>query len=242
MRRFRLSGLLALALCSLSGCSTLAPGDAPPLVSDPAPATTLTRWQQAGFTGIESYRLRSPAVSAGYALDGLTFVAFTQANWSKERVAAWAAPLPMRLAACDIALGPIELILTDRAPPMVSDQWQSDLEGFVAGLPPVTGPLVVFVDRIGTNGDIGGGAVPLIKAGTPAAVIARRSPTGKAYAPEQTLAHELGHLLGLSHVPEQTPSGSPTIDMMHPRGCLHCGFTPEQCETLRSHPLVYKIR
>jgi hypothetical protein len=55
-------------------------------------------------------------------------------------------------------------------------------------------------------------------------VAARRHSEAK-----QTLAHELGHLLGLKHSPGRTPGGTANIDMMSPRGCLCCRFTSTRC-------------
>lgn len=175
-----------------------------------------------------------------HRLEGVTFLLLEDAGWSPGLVQVWAAHLPQRLAACAIALNPPSLIQSGQRPPSPSTDWERDYQALAADQSHRDGPLFIFTDRLGVEGDIGGAAVT-VDGVRGAAVIARTSASGRRFAAEQTLAHELGHMLGLDHAPVFAPDGRLNIDMMTPRGCLYCDFSPAQCAALRAHPMVREI-
>lgn len=84
---------------------------------------------------------------------------------------------------------------------------------FVASLPPFAGKAVE-----GRAFDLDGQSI---------VEIAWMDASGNALDHKQTLAHELGHVLGLRHTPLHS------INLMSPHGCELCSFTPGQCDTLR---------
>lgn len=176
----------------------------------PGPNTTTSQEKS------QAYRLTAAPGPAptGHVLKGAVFQASRDAGWTPADVEAFSAHLPRRLNGCGIALDPVLLVF-----------------GATESEAPGASLVLRFVERIeaGADGTIGGrafaGRTP------PLALIARRTGDGRLYAPEQTVAHEVGHLLGLGH----TAGG---IDLMSPRGCLFCKFSAVQCARLRAHPLV----
>lgn len=172
-----------------------------------------------------------------HRIDGGTFLLLKGTGWTAQKARAWAKHLPGRLATCGIQFGQPEIVLTDRPPPPPSPLWERQFKKLAQDYSNLNRPLFIFTDALGTSGDVGGAAL-IIGGNEGVAVIARKNPTGRRYAAEQTLAHELGHLLGLKHSPARTRGGTANIDMMTPRGCLYCSFTAEQCALMRGHPLV----
>lgn len=174
-------------------------------------------------------------------------VLLRRSGWRVDDVAGHLAHLPQRLEECGIELGPIDVVETDVeiAP---ADDWPAHYRALTARIPQVNGLLLLFVDMIDVTGiahDYGGAAFCTASSdpgGRSFAVIARRSPSGHRYRSEQRVAHELGHLLGLSHASRVMTDNSPRIDLMHPRGCLYCAFTAEQCAKLLKHPLVLPLK
>lgn len=179
------------------------------------------------------------ASRTSHQLENVTFLVLKDTGWSPTRVQSWAAHLPERLAGCRIALENPALVLSDRSAPLPSADWEQRYRELARSLPPPDGPLFLFTDRLGLNAEVGGAALTGLL-GRSVAVIARRNGVGRRFAPEQTLAHELGHLLGLRHVPAVTPEGQQMVDLITPRGCLSCEFTEVQCAALRAHPLVQR--
>ncbi len=60
------------------------------------------------------------------------------------------------------------------------------------------------------------------------AMVAFANAAGIPLDHNQTAAHELGHMFGLSH------SGPYEINLMAPYGCEFCRFTAHQCDLMRS--------
>ncbi|MCP4199474.1 MAG: hypothetical protein GY762_20190 [Proteobacteria bacterium] len=162
-----------------------------------------------------------PKVS--HRLDGVSIFAIADAGWTRAMVQKWTKQMPQRLAECGIRLGVVKITMTE----------QSDPHKLAEEIKP-SGPLIIFADNTGTDvyGRTSGG-VTVNRNGRRYAIIARRSSSGSRFKPEQTTTHELGHLLGLEHAPAVDAGGKSNIDLMQPRGCLYCSFTPMQCEKMR---------
>ena len=98
---------------------------------------------------------------------------------------------------------------------------------------------VVFVNQLAMADDsetkLGGAA--FTHADGAHVTIAYQAPDGTPYDFAQTLAHELGHALGLPH-DRRRPGIFAPGNMMRPEPCAACAFTRRQCQTMRAHPLV----
>lgn len=128
-----------------------------------------------------------------------------EAAWPTKAVQSQLENASRRYAQCGIGLATHFERTAGQSRPAIS---------FVASLPPVDGKAVE-----GRAYDLGGQYV---------VEIAWTDASGTVLDHKQTLAHELGHVLGLRHTPLHS------INLMSPHGCELCRFTPRQCTKLRS--------
>ncbi len=174
-----------------------------------------------------------PGLAVTHRLSGLTLLGLRHDGWTRATIDHWSSGLHRRLGECGIAVDGVQIAF-------------SDAPGAVAAARQARGPglLIVFADNTGTDaaGRASGGVTRRLDDGRQFATIARRSPSGRRLRPEQTVMHELGHLLGLAHSPKVNARGAANIDLMHPRGCLYCRFTSDQCGAMRAHASVRRMR
>jgi hypothetical protein len=172
-----------------------------------------------------------PIPKASHRLDGVSIFSIADAGWTKAQVQKWTEQIPWRFAECGIKMGPVDITMIEGADPHKLAQETK-----------TSGPLIIFADKTGTDafGRASGG-VTIRRGGRSYAIIARRSPSGFRFSPEQTVTHELGHILGLAHAPAKDLKGRPNVNLMQPRGCLYCSFTKAQCSKMRANKLSHKI-
>jgi len=168
---------------------------------------------------------------ASHRLNDVSIFAVADAGWTRAMVQKWTKHMPQRLSECGIKLGIVKITMIER----------SDLHKLAEEIKS-SGPLIIFADKTGTdiNGRTSGG-VTISRGSRSYAIIARRSPSGSRFRPEQTVTHELGHILGLVHAPAKDLKGQPNVNLMQPRGCLYCSFTMAQCRKMRANKLFHKI-
>ena len=211
-------------------------------------------WQARGFLTPEFHRLRTRsgvAASHSHRVNGLLLVASRLAGWTVAEVEAFTAHLPRRLADCGVRLGDVLLVITDPAPAQrvslvrfPADEPRAARE-LLARIPEPGGPVLAFVGALGPvarSPSTGVGGMAAVTAGRSGghatgaiAFVARETADGRRFRPEQTAAHELGHLLGLAHT---SPGSGTAFNVMDPRGCELCAFTVRQCRAIRSHTWV----
>ena len=179
---------------------------------------------------IETTNQTTPNIT--HQIKTLSLVALTDAGWTEQEVQHWSANLPQRFGECGIRIAEIDIETISTKNPLA-----------LADTHPSKGPLIIFTDKTGTDhmGRASGGVTYLKKDTRPFSLIARHSPSGRKNKPEQVVIHELAHQLGLSHAAPRTNNGKQNIDLMHPRGCLYCGFKSHQCTKMRNHKLVTPI-
>jgi len=238
----RLAAGLLVALGFLSGCTGPLATSSPSPLLRAAPGST-NAWRAAGFNNPVAYRLPNRPANTGAPATAriarLTYLVPAGSAWTKSDLVAFTRDVPDRFAACAIGFDEIHLVEADFPAGFgtTASFGSVDLHGFghkLAGLGASAGMTILFVDALENDpsyADAGG--VAFVDADQPFAVIARKTVSGRLLRPEQIVAHEIGHLLGLKHVPPTTPDGMPNIDLMHPRGCLHCSFSLPECETMR---------
>ena len=175
----------------------------------------------------------TPDNTPTYIFSDITFMIHRQSGWTKKRIAEYTRHLPVRLGECNVALGPIMLVFFDLA----SIDQDISLSLLASRIPDQNHPLFFFAKSTGYDkfGQSSGGLVMLDKKGRSFAVIASHNPKGKAYDPEQILAHELGHIAGIEHEKTLNDQGNPNVDLMQPRGCCYCSFNRYQCKKIQLH-------
>jgi hypothetical protein len=220
----------------VAGCA-FGPPDLPELVVEnrhPGNSSEeATALHSLGLPNPQVVYLRSPLTAQpdGVRLEGLTCLVPREQGWGLEAIVSFSRHLPLRLSDCGIGMGPVRVVFFD-APQGFTN---GDFSRLATRVPDAFRPFFFFTRATGTDerGRTSGGYTRHDDDGRPYAVIARSSADGTPFDPEQTLAHELGHMAGLEHTPERNRYGEPLIDLMHPRGCLYCAFTEEQCNRIR---------
>jgi len=197
-----------------------------------------TLWHQKGFINPAFFELKSAHISIqkdAFLLDNITFLVPRRMGWTIKSIADYTRHLPLRLGECSIAINAIIVVFFDLTMP-VDD---IDLISLVERVPEKNHPIFFFSHSTGyTKHSLPSGGYTLFHGnGRSFAVISRYSPKGRKYEPEQTIAHELGHMAGLTHTPKKDELGKPNVDLMQPRGCLYCSFTPGQCQSLQNYAL-----
>lgn len=192
----------------------------------------------------------------------MTFIVFREGGWEPNAVMQTVTDLPVRYADCEIGISDILVIETSLTPAgqaaaqgLNFDVLQVDnynrITPLMRRLPTQRRPLFFFVGSIFSEQyqeSVGGFAAHVITefdgALAPQSVpqspiaftgaVARRPMSSQAnYQYDQTISHEVGHLLGLPHV-----RGQADQNIMGPITCRDCGFTPGQCAVMRRGSLL----
>ncbi|MBT7262150.1 MAG: hypothetical protein HN888_13635 [Desulfobacula sp.] len=201
-----------------------------------------TVWHQKGFLNPAFFQLKSDPIfiqKDTFLLDNITFLVPRQNGWTIKSITDYTRHLPLRLGECSIAVNAILVIFFDLTMP-VED---IDLISLVDKVPEKNHPIFFFSRSTGyTKHSLQSGGYTLFYGnGRSFAVISRYSPKDRKYDPEQTIAHELGHMAGLKHTPKEDGQGKPNVDLMQPRGCLYCSFTTVQCQSLQNYALFLDL-
>jgi hypothetical protein len=189
------------------------------------------QWGKNGFTNprfawLRSQRQTTETMKA--KASGFTFFIPHKSDWSINLIIKYAQHLPLRLSECHIELDPILVIFAKATSPF---------EKISRNRPFPRAPFYIFTHQINrlANGQASGGVTLLDKNGNSYIVIPSHSPSEQHFQPEQTIAHELGHIAGFSHTPRTDQKGKDNIDLMQPNGCWYCSFSPSQCSSLRRY-------
>jgi hypothetical protein len=196
-------------------------------------------WLHAGFARpsfLNIYHRGLLPTTARHHFRGMTFVIPRDSGWDSQAIAEYAAHLPLRLEDCLISTGLFTLVFVDIKTPAAKNQL-SFFSKLGSRIPDQHQPLFFFVQSTGltSQGNMSGGVTSLTTDGKSYSLIASHSPSGKRFEPEQTLAHELGHMAGLSHAPKNNQRGQQNIDLMQSRSCLYCAFSKNQCQHLQRY-------
>jgi len=203
----------------------------------PEKAANLKRiWEKEGVTNASFSLLKSDLKFTEpplFTLSGTTFLVPRKTGWNQASILEFARHLPLRLKECSILADPILLVIFDWVAPVK----KKNIYKLAAMVPDSNQPLFIFVGSSGfdSHGRDSGGMTIHLSPDRSFSVVAKHSPQGFKYEPEQTIAHELGHIAGLAHEQEKDGQGNPNVNMMHPRGCLYCSFLPKQCLKLQNY-------
>lgn len=193
-------------------------------------------WKKQGITNPSFFLLKSDLKFAEpplFTLRGKTFLVPRRTGWSQTSIIQFARHLPLRLGECSILADPILLVFFDWTVPAK----EKNIYQLAARVLDSNQPLFIFIGSSGfdSHGRDSGGMTLHLGPGRSFSVVAKHNPQGFKYEPEQTIAHELGHMAGLAHNPAIDEQGNPNVNIMHPRGCLYCSFLPQQCRQLQDY-------
>lgn len=158
--------------------------------------------------------------------------------WSATDVAAHLESARAAFDACGIAVtwpSPVLISGRETKGPMTPGR----SFGLIAQAQKTPGLTIVFVTQLAMadDGETELGGAAFTHADGAHVTIAYQAPDGTPYDFAQTLAHELGHALGLAH-DRRRPGIFAPGNMMRPEPCAACAFTRRQCEAMRTYPLV----
>ena len=205
------------------------------------PVSVQSRWAEAGFVGGKS---RHATVGETRSLDvrplSLTFINAAPDHWTDSRLRFLLGRTGYLFGQCEIALGTVRILRFDSARlakngVLDANEWLRD--GTLAKLWQLEltkphAPIVVLGNRFIESTPDHYIAGQNLKHARGSVVLLRGEP-GLRQAEAVTLAHELGHELGLVHADEADDD-----NVMAPRACNECGFAPAQCDVLRKRPLA----
>ena len=204
------------------------------------------------------------AVELPLSLPPMTFIVFRDSGWDRSALMSTVRDLPKRYATCGIKISPILVVETQNSDALSAragglsfkslgvDDYDR-LSPLLGSLPTSARPLFFFVESIfsvryqdtvggfaaNVYSEFGAARLPLpgrrSQIAQTGALARKPADNDSYYRFDQTISHEIGHLLGLRHVPQPADG---TENIMTALTCEDCDFSARQCAEMRESRLL----